>query len=293
MLVSTPSCCVLREETVSSSAGITVGPLAGINFSKLTFLVADDKAFFRDMVHTALMRAGARDVKHATSIDNAVETLGRFGQLINCVICDWDMAPVGGLELLRLIRCRSLPKTPPRTPVVILTARADSNAVKSAMAMDVNGFAVAPLSFEKLIKTVAAALHRTWDLHLAGHYAAVPGVTADMPAPVKPRPAVAPADLHAFNPSLASATPLPRRDAVNGAGAPPPAKPLALKNVHMCILADVKPGAILARDILDRSGHLLLKTGTELKSSLIARLQNLAQGHGDSYHLWVGEADTR
>ncbi len=274
-----------------SSAGIHVGPLAGINFSKLTFLVADDKAFFRDMVHTALARAGAKDVKHATSIESAVETLGRYGQLINCVISDWDMAPVGGLELLRLIRGRSLMKTPPRTPVVILTARADAAAVKSAMALDVNGFAVAPLSFEKLIKTVANGLNRTWELRLASHYAAVPGVTADTPAPAKTKH-VPPADLHAFNPSLAHARPLPRRD-VSGAGAPDPGKPVVLKNVHMCILADVQPGAILARDIVDGSGHLLLKTGTELKSSLIARLHNVAHGQSDSYHLWVGEADIR
>lgn len=280
-----------------SSTGINVGPLAGINFSKITFLVADDKAFFRDMVHTALMRAGARDVKHATNIETAVELLGRYGQQIGCVICDWDMTPVGGLELLRLIRCRSLLKTPPRTPVVILTARADSGAVKSAMAMDVNGFAVAPLSFEKLIKTVANAMNRAWDLQAASQYAAVPAVLpSDILPPAKPKgPAtVAPTDLHAFNPSLADAKPLPRRDVGNGAEAAKPAtlKPDALKNVHMCILADVQPGAILARDIHDRSGQLLLKTGTELKSALIARLRTVAQGHGDSYHLWVGERDS-
>ena len=279
-----------------SSGGINVGPLAGINFSKITFLVADDKSFFRDMVHTALMRAGAKDVKHATSIETAIETLGRFGQQIGCVICDWDMAPVGGLELLRLIRCRSLLKTPPRTPVVILTARADSSAVKSAMAMDVNGFAVAPLSFEKLIKTVANGMSRVWDLHAASHYAAVPAVMpSDVLPPAKPRAAaavVAPTDLHAFNPSLANAKPLPRREV--SAGPAEAAKPPAsLKNVHMCILADVQPGAILARDIHDRSGQLLLKTGTELKSSLIARLRDVAQGKGDSYHLWVGEREQR
>ena len=276
-----------------SSTGINVGPLAGINFSKTTFLVADDKAFFRDMVHTALMRAGARDVKHATNIETAVELLGRYGQQIGCVICDWDMAPVGGLELLRLIRCRSLLKTPPRTPVVILTARADSGAVKSAMAMDVNGFAVAPLSFEKLIKTVANGLNRAWELQAASQYAAVPGVLpSDLPPPARHKgPAViASTDLHAFNPSLADAKPLPRRDVGNGAEAA--AKSATLKNVHMCILADVQPGAILARDIVDRSGHLLLKTGTELKSALIDRLRNVAQGHGDTYHLWVGERDS-
>lgn len=275
-----------------SSNGINVGPLAGINFSKTTFLVADDKAFFRDMVHTALMRAGARDVKYATNIETAVELLGRYGQQIGCVICDWDMAPVGGLELLRLIRCRSLLKTPPRTPVVILIARADSGAVKSAMAMYVNGFAVAPLSFEKLIKTVFNAMNRVWELHAASLYAAVPRVPpSDILPPAKPKPSapIAPTDLHAFNPSLAAAKPLPRRNLGNGAET---AKPATLKNVHMCILADVQPGAILARDIVDRGGHLLLKTGTELKSSLIDRLRNVAKGHGGSYHLWVGERDS-
>lgn len=273
-----------------STSGINVGPLAGINFSKIGFLVADDKAFFRDMVQTALMRAGARDVKHAASIETAIEVLGRYGQQIGCVISDWDIAPVGGLELLRLIRCRSLAKTAPRTPVVILTARADAGAVKSAMAMDVNGFAVAPLSFEKLIRTVASALNRTWELQAASHYAAVTIVMpSDPPSPAKPKAAVVmtPMDLHAAKPSLADAKPLPRREpAQAGAEAPP-----ALKNVHMCILADVPPGAILARDIHDRSGQLLLKTGTELKSSLIARLRTVAQGHGDSYHVWVGERD--
>jgi DNA-binding NarL/FixJ family response regulator len=274
-----------------SSSGINVGPLAGINFSKVSFLVADDKAFFRDMVHTALMRAGAQDVKHASSIETAIELMGRYGQQIGCVISDWDMAPVGALELLRLVRCRSLVKTAPRTPVVILTARADAGAVKAAMAMDVNGFAVAPLSFEKLIKTVANAMNRTWELKAPSHYAAVPAVMpSDAPLPRNPRPSVAhiaPTDLHAFNPSLANAKPLPRRDNSQGGET----KAAALKNVHMCILSDVQPGAILARDILDRGGHLLLKTGTELKSSLIARLRTVAQGQGESYHLWVGERE--
>src|SRR6266550_8466303 len=99
---------------------------ANTDLFKTTFLVADDKAFFRDMVHTALTRAGAKDIKHAVNIESGVEVLNRFGQQIGGVICDWDMAPIGGLELLRMIRCRSLEKTPPRTPVIILTARADA-----------------------------------------------------------------------------------------------------------------------------------------------------------------------
>lgn len=155
--------------------GLGNGP-NDFNLSKTTFLVADTKTQFRDMVQSALLGAGAKSVKHATSIEKAVETLNRYGQEINCVIGDWDMSPTSGLELLRMIRCRLLLKTSPRTTVVILTGHADSAAVKAALALDVNGFAVAPLSTEKLVRTVSAALTRTWILHQPPHYAAIPGV---------------------------------------------------------------------------------------------------------------------
>ena len=75
---------VCRNGLIASDRSLRkthVGRALGSDESIMVFkddtLQADDKAFFRDMVHTALMRAGARDVKHATSIDNAVETLGR------------------------------------------------------------------------------------------------------------------------------------------------------------------------------------------------------------------------
>ena len=62
-----------------------------------------------------------------------------------------------------------------------------------------------------------------------------------------------------------------------------------LKNVHMCNLAEVRPGQVLARDLRDKDGHLLLSAGAVLKQTLIDRLTGVAQGHADSYHLWIGE----
>ncbi len=264
-----------------------------VDFSKTTFLVADDKAFFRDMAHTAVMRAGAKDVKHATSFETGVELLNRFGQQIGCVICDWDMAPVGGLELLRMIRCKTLIKTPPRTPVVILTSKADSGAVQAAKAMDVNGFAVAPLSFEKLVKTISMAIGRTWTLQAASIYAAVPRVEPSLVAPEKSASSQKRVGIIMKGEAGGEHTGHGAPRAAAGAPAMKayPRRPLELKNVHMCSLTDVRPGAILARDILDRSGQLLLKTGTELKPTLIDRLNNVADGHAESYHVWIGEWD--
>lgn len=251
-----------------------------IDFAKIGFLILDEKPFYRDMVHTALTRAGARNVKHATAVDQAVKLLNRHGQEIECVICEWDMVPAGGLDLLKMIRTKSLPHTTPRTPVIILTSRADAAAVKAAMAMDVNGFAVAPLSVEKLVKTVTGAMARTWTLRAPEHYAAVPPVESSHAAPP-------PAQVTAREMIKKSDGP----EAPTPAAKPPQRRGAKLVNVRMCTLTKVKPGDIVGRDIKDREGHLMLSAGTELNPNLIARLKNVADGNEESYHVWVGAWD--
>jgi DNA-binding NarL/FixJ family response regulator len=262
------------------------------DFSKTVFLVVDDKPFYRDMAHTAVMRAKAKDVKHAASVETALQLLSRAA--IDCIIIDWDMAPEGGLELLRKIRTKALPKTSPRMPVVILTAKADSGAVRAAKALDVNGFAVAPLSLEKLVKTIGSAINRTWTLQEPKIYAAVPAVTPSLADPEKPKGVGGPARVVLKNGPAGDGANSHARAAhspVATAAAAKHFREAELKNVHMCLLNDVKAGAILARDLHDKSGQLLLKSGTELKATLISRLNNVAGGHGESYHVWIGEWD--
>lgn len=260
-----------------------------IDFSKTAFLVVDDKPFYRDMAQTAVMRGKAKNVKHAASIETAIQLLNRLGQAIDCVIVEWDMAPEGGLELLRQIRTKSLPKTPPRTPVIILTGKPDTAAVMAAKKLDVNGFAVAPLSIEKLVKTIDAAIHRTWMLQDPSVYAAVPALTPSAVGPEKPKGMGGPARV--IRPGeMIGETPAQPRASHGGLASANAAKyfrEAELKNVRACQLRDVQPGAILARDLLDKSGQLLLKSGTELKPQLLSRLSNAAAGQ----EVWVGEWD--
>jgi DNA-binding NarL/FixJ family response regulator len=250
-----------------------------LDLSGTIFLVADDKAFYREMVHSALMRCHPREVKHAATVEKAVEILNRFGQMIGGVICDWDMPPPGGIELLRMIRSRALAKTSPQTCVVIVTARADAAAIKAAMALDVNGVALAPLSNEKLIKTVANAMARKWTLQPAAHYAAVPCVMLPQAAPEKPTSSGPRGEIIRAAAPQAGAT----------AAKPAAKKKDELVNVRMLPLAEVQPGAILGRDIKDRDGQLLLTAGTTLSAALLERLNGIAEGHADSYHIWTGE----
>lgn len=270
---------------------MTVGPPLhqDIDFSKTSFLVVDDKPFYRDMAQTAVMRGKARNVKHAASIETAIQLLTRLGQAIDCVIVEWDMAPEGGLELLRKIRTKALPKTPPRTPVIILTGKPDTAAVMAAKKLDVNGFAVAPLSIEKLVKTIDAAIHRTWTLQDAAVYGAVPGVTPSSVDPEKPKGIGGPARVVRPGDIIGDAPAQPRAShgGLASVNASKFFREAELKNVRACPLHDVKPGAILARDLHDKSGQLLLKSGTELKPNLITRLNAAAAGQD----VWIGEWD--
>lgn len=260
--------------------------------ARTTLLVVDDKPLFRDMVRAAF-QTKVKGVLDAAGIEKALEMLGQaptgIGTEISCVICDWDMMPVGGLELLRMIRAGTVSGLSPRTPVVILTPRADAEAVRVAMELDVNGFVVSPASLEKLVETVVEALSRTWILQQPSHYASVHGI-------VPPPPAVKKVALDKVTVTKIKAPPI----ALRRTGSPAPALgarsftrrdtgQIGLKNVRMCILDDVNPGVVLARDLRDRDGRVLAPRGTELKPAVLERLRNVGFALSDSYCVWVGD----
>jgi CheY-like chemotaxis protein len=247
------------------------GPHADVNLSHVGFLIVDDKPMSREMVHTALI-SRARNVRQTMSVDKAIEILTQPGSDIDCIVADWDMLPVGGLELLRMIRCRTLPNVDPRMNFVIFTSRAEEAAVKCAVELDVNGFAAAPLSLDKLARTIGAAVTRKWNLQDVGHYASVPCV---VPPPASPEPII-------------SRTPLTMAGA-SGSSAFRHVKPQGRRSasVRMCGLNDIEPGSILARDIRDIHGALLLRTGTALDPMIISRLRKAAGAGADRYQVWV------
>lgn len=273
-------------------------PNARFALADTTLLVVDDKPLFRDMVRSAFLTR-AHGVREATSIEKAAEILNRTGVGIGCVICDWDIAPLGGLELLRMIRAGTLTGISPRTPVVILTARPDADAVKVAMELDVNGFVVTPVSLDKLVGTVSEAMTRPWCPQKPNHYASVRGIV----------PPPASFEKVAFEKVAFEKVTLEKIQVAKAARRTPfltkaygrrsettksdllraSLKSTELKNVRMCILDDVSPGVVLAKDLRDREGHVLAPSGTELKPPVLERLKNVGYALSDSYCVWVGE----
>ena len=242
---------------------------AEANLSKISFLLVDDKPMSREMAHAALV-GRARSVRQTMNVDKAIEILAQPDAEVDCIVADWDMLPVGGLELLRMIRCRTLPSVDPRTSFVIFTARAEEMAVKCAVELDVSGFATAPPSLDKLARTIGTALTRAWLLQDVAHYASVPCV---VPAPVAAEAIVS----HSPHAILGASQSSPFRHV----------QPARRSSARMCGLKDIAPGSILARDIRDVHGTLLLRTGTALDPAIINRLKKAAGAGADRYRVWV------
>src|SRR5689334_663639 len=103
----------MYADTSASQKGtcmnVVTANTGNVGFSRTSFLVVDSKPMFRELSHGALTYLQARDIKMAQDVNEAVTILKRFGH-IGGLICDWDLAPVGGLELLRMIRSRTMTK---------------------------------------------------------------------------------------------------------------------------------------------------------------------------------------
>ncbi len=144
---------------------------AVVGFSNARFLVVGSK--FRDLAHGALDYLHMREIKYAADAGEAIAMLKRCGEQINGVICDWDTAPVGGFELVRMIRSQNFDNVSPSLCVVILTTEANAAVMRAAKMLDVNGVVVAPQSKDQVAQTLCDARHRSWMLKTPEHYLAV------------------------------------------------------------------------------------------------------------------------
>src|SRR5437868_5255096 len=107
-------------------------------YATLRVLVADDKAFIRSIVQNMLLRLRVKNIMQAANGEQAMKVLRKYNYRIGCIISDWNMDPIGGLELLRSVRCGDIPALPPETCFVMLTGHANETVVKAALALDVH-----------------------------------------------------------------------------------------------------------------------------------------------------------
>lgn len=120
---------------------------ADYDYSKLKIVVIEDEAHTRSIIRSQLLQLGLREIAEAADGKEGLMQVVRIRP--HLVLCDVHMKPVGGLAFLKTLRELKV-ESVRNTPVIFLTADAQSDTVLFAKEHAVNGYLVKPVSVAQL-----------------------------------------------------------------------------------------------------------------------------------------------
>ncbi|MGU3451936.1 response regulator [Methylobacterium sp. 391_Methyba4] len=116
-------------------------------------LIVDDQATTREIVTALCTKLGFTSIDVA---DNGAAALSMMRKRVyGIVLSDWNMEPMTGFELLRAVRAD--PQLA-RTKFLIMTARADADAVLAAKRFGVDNYLIKPFTPKILQEKILAVL---------------------------------------------------------------------------------------------------------------------------------------
>src|SRR5579864_9523253 len=131
-----------------STATVPVEPIKG------SVLVIEDESMMGKVIARQLTAAGCEVVRAA----NGEEALGRLREALpDLVISDVNMPKMDGFELLRWMRSHAATKA---VPVILLTARGDTEDVVAGLGLGADDYLIKPFAQRELLARVRAKIDR-------------------------------------------------------------------------------------------------------------------------------------
>lgn len=231
-----------------------------LNLANKTFLVVDDETFSRTIVANMLRSLGTGNLFQAKDGEEALDLLAGEGKAADCIIADFNMPLMNGLELLKAIRIgtRGIRRD---IPFAMLTGHSDRELVGLAIQLDVNAFLIKPVSKKALVTRTQVLLTE-----------AAPGRSVEEYRRV-----------NVANLAFVDQTePVPRRAEL------PPKVKLGNTGIkeRQVTLDELPVNAVLSRDlVLNQS--LTFKTGTAMTASLVQKIRDLADLFDPIEAIWI------
>jgi two-component system chemotaxis response regulator CheY len=116
-------------------------------FEALRVLVVDDERSVVKILRMMLANIGVTQIFTAKDGMEALEFLGACDEMVNTIICDWNMPRMSGIKLLEQVRTTS-----PDMAFVMVTGRATLDAVYDAKSLNVTAFVAKPFSQDEIKK---------------------------------------------------------------------------------------------------------------------------------------------
>ncbi len=261
------------------------------DYSSKRFLIVDDESFMLSLIDRMLKQCNAGLILKATDGGTALRSVKDNFTQVDCIISDCNMKPVNGLQLLQGIRMGVNPRIPRDQPFIMLTGHGDTEVVKAAIALDVNGYVVKPVAFEKLVHTIDKILKRPVDVKDAEHYRTIklPKIQSAFGHEQDTRP-VAWTLLPRSSPFRNKDGLQEKLDAFKREHATQDGMTeIKMKNRRECPIDELIEGQHLAQDIEAEEGVILLRKGTRLTKGIIIRLREFADETQAPQVVWIGD----
>ncbi|MDA1024282.1 MAG: response regulator [Proteobacteria bacterium] len=118
-------------------------------------LIADDQDFIRSLLRHILGVLGCTNITDAESGEKAWDIICESPP--DLLIVDWEMEPMGGLDLVKKIRFD--PNSPDRfMPIIMITAHSERPRIIEARDAGVNEFVMKPVSAKTLFSRLNAVI---------------------------------------------------------------------------------------------------------------------------------------
>lgn len=111
----------------------------------LRVLIVDDERSIVKLLQMMLQDMGVNQVFTAKDGAEALKFLGECEDLVNTVICDWNMPKMTGIELLRQVR-----SVDASIQFIMVTGKATVDAVKEARSLHVNAYIAKPFHADQI-----------------------------------------------------------------------------------------------------------------------------------------------
>lgn len=132
----------------------------GFKFEKLSMLVVEDTQPMQKLLVSVLEALGIKNVQTSTNGQDAFRAFCQNNHDI--ILSDWQMSPMDGIELTRMIRKHRL--SPNRfVPVILITGYSAWTRVEEARDAGVTEFLVKPFTAHDLARRVAHVINKPRD----------------------------------------------------------------------------------------------------------------------------------
>ena len=143
------------------------------DYASRRFMIVDDEAFMLGQLERLLKLGKPGVIVKASDGGSALRVMRDESGHFDCIITDFDMRPINGLQLLSAIRLGVNPRIPRSQRLILLTGNSDMTVMDAARALDVNGFLAKPVKPDTLFPIIDQVLNSREHIQSVEAYRAI------------------------------------------------------------------------------------------------------------------------